>query len=76
MKRIVCLLLMLALLCGCARLGLGRQETGVSFYYRGAGSDYFSPLGAMGAEHRTLRDDQADLNSMMALYLGGPVNPS
>ena len=75
MKRIVCLLLALTLLCGCTRLGLGRQDTGVTFYYRGAGGDYFSSLGAMGAERRTLRDDQADLNSMMALYLGGPVNP-
>ena len=75
MKRIVCLLLMLALLCGCARLGLGRQDKGVSFYYRSTDADYFSPLGAMGIEHRTLRDDQTDINAMMKLYLGGPVDP-
>ena len=75
MKRIVCLLLLLALLCGCASLGLGRQDKGVSFYYRSTDADYFSPLGAMGIEQRTLRDDQTDIKAMMKLYLGGPVDP-
>ena len=75
MKRIVCLLLMLALLCGCARLGLVRQDTGVSFYYRSTEGDYFSSLGAMGIEHRTLREDQTSISAMMKLYLGGPVDP-
>ena len=75
MKRVVCLLLLLALLCGCSTIGLGRRDTGVAFYYRDTGSDYFSSLGAMGIEHRTLREDHTGLNDMMELYLGGPIDP-
>ena len=75
MKRIVCLLLIFALLTGCTNLHLGRQESGVQFYYRSADSDYFSPLGAMGKEQRTLREDQMNIKGMMELYLGGPMDP-
>ena len=52
MKRLVCLILIVALLTGCSSIELGRQDTGVQFYYRGADSDYFSPNGAMGAERQ------------------------
>ncbi len=73
MKRILCLLLALALLSGCSRLG--RQDTGVQFYYRGADGEYFSPYGAMGTERRTLREDQMNIQGLMELYLGGPMDP-
>lgn len=75
MKRLVCLILIVALLTGCSSIELGRQDTGVQFYYRGADSDYFSPNGAMGAERRTLREDQKSIDGLMELYLRGPVDP-
>ncbi len=75
MKRVICLILALSILSGCAYLGLDRQETGVPFYYRGSSEDYFSGLGAMDFERRTLREDQKNIEGLMALYLGGPMNP-
>ena len=74
MKKMLCLLLALALLSGCAAQSAGR-DTGVNFYYESRDSDYFSPLGALGCEKRTLGASQNDLEGLMRLYLGGPVTP-
>lgn len=73
MKKLLCLLLALALLSGCAAQSPGR-DTGVNFYYESMDSDYFSPLGALGCEKRTLSESQNDLEGMMRLYLGGPLS--
>ena len=75
MKRLICLLLVLVLLAGCAASGGGEQDSDVSFYYRGTDGDYFSELGAMGVERRTLEEDQKSVDVLMALYLEGPVAP-
>ena len=75
MKRLLCLLLALALLAGCTGSGTNEKESGVRFYYRSADGDYFSEQGAMGFERRNLDENQADVDAMMALYLKGPLSP-
>ena len=75
MKRLLCLLLALVLLSGCApQNSLSGRETGVQFYYVVKEEDYFSSLGVMGCEARTLSEKQNSLEGLMALYLGGPVS--
>lgn len=75
MKKTLCLLLALALLSACGVQSPAGHSTGVNFYYESRDSDYFSPLGALGCEKRSLTEAQNDLEGMMRLYLGGPVSP-
>ena len=74
MKKTLCLLLALVLLSGCVPQSLVRHETSVRFYYVSENPDFFSPLGIMGAETRTLLDTQYNLADMMRLYLDGPMS--
>ncbi|MBR4131803.1 MAG: GerMN domain-containing protein [Oscillospiraceae bacterium] len=73
MRRTLCLLLALALLAGCGSRGLVRNESIVNFYYLSENPDYFSDPGILGAESRTLRQDQNSIEGLMAAYLRGPM---
>ena len=75
MKRWICLLLILALLSGCAASGGGGKDSDVCFYYRSTDGDYFSGLGAMGSERRALGEERKNVDALVELYLGGPVAP-
>ena len=74
MKKTLCLLLALVLLSGCVPQSLVRHETSVQFYYVSENPDFFSPLGIMGAETRTLLESQNSLADMLRLYLDGPMS--
>ena len=76
MRKMLCLLLALALLTGCVPQSLARNEIGVHFYYESKEPDYFSSLGVLGCEDRTLPESQNNLEDLLRLYLGGPVDPS
>ena len=74
MKRMICLLLVLALLCGCSGQSLVRNEIPVTFYYISENPDYFSDTGILGPESRTLRGDQNSVEDMLNRYLKGPLS--
>ena len=74
MKRLLCLLLALLLLSGCGPQSLERNDTVVQFYYETKEPDFFSSLGSLGYEKRTLSDAQNNLEDMMRLYLSGPID--
>lgn len=70
MKKLLCLLLVLAvLLSGCMH---GGQKHNLTFYYRDAEDSYFSDLGVMSAEARVLYGNSA-IEDVMELYMKGPV---
>ena len=74
MKRMLCLLLALALLTGCVPQGLSRREIGVQFYYISKNPDYFSPTGILGSEERILNEEQNSVADLMDRYLSGPIS--
>lgn len=70
MKRLLCLALVLALLlCGC---GADRNSAEVYFYYRNTDTAYFSDLGIIAPESRSVGVDRG-LSGMLELYFRGPV---
>ncbi len=50
-----------------------RQDT-VNFYYVRSDFSYGSPDGVIGAEARNVGDHEGDLDYLLALYLGGPLD--
>ena len=75
MKKLLCLLIALALLTGCSPQEPGRNEVKADFYYESEEDNYFSPLGILGCEQRTLQQSQNSLEGLLELYLRGPVSP-
>ena len=73
MKRMICLLLALALLTGCVPQGLGRRGINVQFYYISKDPDYFSSTGILKPEERILNEDQDNVAGLMERYLSGPI---
>lgn len=74
MKKLVCLLLcltLLAALCACAVV----PESGVTFYYPRTSYIYNREDGVIAAETREASGHLTDVQYLLSLYLGGPMDP-
>lgn len=79
MKRLISVILILALCLSGCDFGRDRMKEPVSFYYlrEHSGSDdydVFFTEGAIGAETREAAGHRNDLNYLLALYLQGPMD--
>ena len=73
MKRFICLILPLLLLCGCSSRDDQVQDP-VTFYYLRSEVSYDAPDGVLVSETATATGHVGDLHYMLALYLAGPSN--
>ena len=73
MKKLICLLLVAVLLCGC---GKNKQniQTPVNFYYRNAEMTYDAPDAVLSPEVREGAGYNGDLVKLLNLYLAGPLS--
>lgn len=72
MKRIVTLVLLVLLLCGCAQSQTSNINT-ASFYYRSASEWYAQDTGILAVEVVTISGTES-LESLLAQYLNGPLS--
>ncbi len=71
MKKLICLLLVVLLLCGCSK-NKDEVKTPVDFYYINAEIHYDSPAGVISAEVRDSTGYKDNLVGLLDLYLAGP----
>ena len=72
MKKLICFLLCLLLLCGCSS-GKNRDNT-VFFYYCQASTENSLSETVVTAEQREVSADPTDLKNILSLYLIGPLD--